>query len=217
MSFYEELTLESIDWEYDGDDNKIKQVSMSTSKIAKSECASVDSSCCTPSITESVGEEEEILKVPPPPFPNNEFTNTITPKVDLTRKAWARLQRSQVCSKLKQLDQHMHSVFGSSIGRLSTVPSEEFQFDTSMRSTENVLPASMRSPDVLMEKRLKAQQKRQNLKQAFLALTPTPAIKSSVAMSSSSQVRTVPIAESQFHHKISRFSRKDEMMQMPVL
>ncbi|CAJ1934609.1 unnamed protein product [Cylindrotheca closterium] len=136
FSFYEEETLEgSVDSHvHQPESNEIK--SCSTNNVhkppilspgisgytAKTTFDSDSESSCTHSVSESV---EEDLSSPnhnvgaPKATPD---MVAMTPKVDLTRKAWAKRQRNDVTSKLQQLKKQMNSVYGAPLGSMSSIP-----------------------------------------------------------------------------------------------
>ncbi|KAL3934518.1 MAG: hypothetical protein SGBAC_009783 [Bacillariaceae sp.] len=208
FSFYEEETLEgSTDGHTnDSEDFEIKSPSAKSTSVKMTNLAEAisgftahtlvdshsESSRCTQSQTEST-EEDKNNDMCPPAEPHD--LADMTPKVDLTRKAWARRRRSEVTSKLQQLKEQMNSVYGAPLGTISSIPTapmssidsmpylgESFDLGAaqegsieiskdSMQSSSSFFNASMRSTGSLLEKRQLANSKREQLRLAFHAFS----------------------------------------------
>jgi len=197
--FYSELPCSSAE-----------KKTVATSETAySSQCRSSEDSdsivrdSSTKSLSESV--EDDFAMEAIPTCPQKSLMVEMTPKTDLTRKAWATRQRSEVCTKLKHLEEQMNSVYGSQIGSLTTIttapmssmgsmPSFRGSYcsidDTNVGRNSKNLPRDSASSFLnsssssLLEKRQQAESKRQQLRLAFDAALCSPLTRSRRSKSS---------------------------------
>lgn len=192
---------------------------------------SIDRDSSTKSLSESV--EDDFAMEAIPTCPQKSLMVEMTPKTDLTRKAWATRQRSEVCTKLKHLEEQMNSVYGSQIGSLTTIttapmssmgsmPSFRGSYcsidDTNVGRNSKNLPRDSASSFLnsssssLLEKRQQAESKRQQLRLAFDAALCSPLTRSRRSKSSPPTSN-----HSRSNNKDSASRRQRKSMQMPFL